>query len=622
MPDEKYLVSTTMGDTLIDTNSDMYVHLAKRGLIKKKPYDVNPGERVLFGKPFASTTLEDVEPVLHKSPRYEYSQAVMHEKNSEGAYIPKFRAYLIRGLSQTGVISLGNLEKKILKEDGHDFTAEEYETMGKAVLGLIEERGYERSGLAVENWLRGYTLAPSDWGILRALKCINPDFEDFRQYDESETSMYFNYRLYVTVRQGAMRYLNNCRGTPGQDQDNEEPGQKRISLTPIYQIIFDHFMKDLGLSYAAARVNSIRKLKNPRQIDHEKHTNPHLCNGVIQRLPEGLGFFLKDYLEAWNQKYVLGSYFKTAINGYGPLDSEVEWDSSSRKLLEKTPEIPKIFMMNELMPEIFKYFGESLDPQLDSRKCKLTEEEFSPFSGALDMHLASKDFVKKVMDALLEGKMDSYFKFDRGTMLQLIEAVVRTRRCIPNMVFDYLVSVDSYYNLRSTKSYIDSLSHDEKTILSRERINGNRRERRRIAREHNLKLRDQIRAKKTEVDNRSMVIEQRYGLVFPYARRDSSPYEDPTGSKVFLTDVVFSAIPKDFYSNTEVSSSTVIGEYLQSISNDKEEIRRVISAVPDHLKLCTRQETDRILDEFGLKQIINLRWQDFLFDKVQTSIKR
>ena len=105
----KYLVSTTMGDSILDPDNQVYVEVSPSKYLRKSVADINIGDKVIFQKPYAKTKLEDVEPYLPRSPRYAFAKEKIHDTNSRGEYIPRFRALLLQGLCNHGVIDDGRL---------------------------------------------------------------------------------------------------------------------------------------------------------------------------------------------------------------------------------------------------------------------------------------------------------------------------------------------------------------------------------------------------------------------------------------------------------------------------------------------------------------------------------
>ncbi len=84
-----------MGKSLVDSENYVYVQVNNKEFIRKRPYDLRKGEMIVFEKPFTTTSLEDVEPYLERSPRYAHAVDVLHEKNSRNERITKLRAYLV-----------------------------------------------------------------------------------------------------------------------------------------------------------------------------------------------------------------------------------------------------------------------------------------------------------------------------------------------------------------------------------------------------------------------------------------------------------------------------------------------------------------------------------------------
>ncbi|MBI2543601.1 MAG: hypothetical protein HYW24_05465 [Candidatus Aenigmarchaeota archaeon] len=562
MSSTKYLVSTAMGDTLLDPTDYTYVQVTRDRFVRKSSGDLRPGDLVLFAKPFASTDLEDVDPYLTKSPRYATAKEMIHETNSRGNYIPKLRTLLIRGLANQGVINRENLDSMILFESGNDFTPEEYKTMEERLFNVLTIDGQPRmSRSGIRNWLEGSVLAPRDWSLLQTLsRKLNPEFSSFEYGSGEPTSMYFNYRLYVTIRQGVMRYLNQAKGKSSEEGWNE--AENIISLTPEYQIVFSHFLKDLSISYASARVNNVTRMQKRRQIEYARKTNRFLGEGIVRESPR-IKLSLKSFPELIEDEEILLAYLHAAVEDF---DSDpLEFHDGRRITL--TP-LMKYSLSVFAVPLLLEHFGEGLDSRMETIKME-------SMSGILYMSIPAAertDFCNKIKDAILFGEMDSFFGYERGTMLSLSEAHFRTRTTIPSRVWDFL-NFAKNHALDVTEGRVPQ---DESDI------------RRRLRR---------------EIEK----LEELYGLKY-----DQMGYRINAGG-------FFSWINL----HPELRGITMSPrEHLDSLTKDRDAFLREIETVNKFMKdnpesfLRTRKHTRDILRQYGLSHILNLRKQDFYFEEV------
>lgn len=423
---EGYLVKTTLGDGLLSSNDEVYVKTSPRSYVKKRASDVNEGDMVVYKKPFTVTHLEDVEPHLTKSPRYAKAKDLIHEQNSRGDYIPRLRVLLLEGLADHGVIDPTDLREKALYETD-DFSDEEYRTMETYLAPILDSADVPLSTAAIRNWLTGDTTAPipSNWKAFRALEReVNPTFSEFVPYADEPDSMYFNYRLFMTIRRGIMRKLNHFRGTSMPGPEHEERSDSKISLAPEFAIVAQHFLTDESEKYATGRVIRSKRV-NRKQIKRERDINIRLVDGIETDRVEAFEGSLKTYADIFDDHDMLEYFFYAAIEEY----------------LQHCRILPTIQTPHEdfvvettvfLMPRLYRLFGESLDPEmigLDEQRKQL-EKKGSPFS----KHVAT------VENNILLGGMDSTLLLERGRMLTLLESMYRVRRSLPKVAHKFLAS--------------------------------------------------------------------------------------------------------------------------------------------------------------------------------------
>jgi hypothetical protein len=413
-----YLISTSLGDSILDLDNTCYVQVSDSKFLKKKAYDVNVGDIVCFKKPFAKTTLEDIESFFPRSPRYATAQKTIHESNSAGDYVPKLRTHLIRGLAQQGIVRTESLEDKILFQD-EDFSLQQYDAMSAYLLDLLGKNGIERSEQAMRNWLHGDTLAPSDWNIFRVLEHINPEFGKFQPYTKEPYSMYFNYRLYRGIRQGVMRKLNEFRGTTeGSESSNHE--DSFISISPEYAIILEHFITDHNLDYAGARVTEVAKILKRAQLDHVMKNNKALGPGIVTETLQSLEARLKDYPSVADDLHVLEKFMEAAIEDY--MDASKKFENSE-------PSLHRFIFIEHVLSSTLVYTYESYKEGFD------TELQYFQLFKKYPGKLLYSEYAKQIHEDMMLGNVDHALDVERGAMLKLFEAGQRLRRLLPDEYF-------------------------------------------------------------------------------------------------------------------------------------------------------------------------------------------
>jgi len=584
----KYEVSTTMGDSLLHPSDQVYVEISPSKYLKKSVADLNVGDKVIFDKHQTRTSLEDVDPELTKSPRYALAKETIHEKNSRGEYIPKLRTMLLKGMADHGVIDDVDLNARALYE-ADDFTKEDYEKMGEYISGTLKRNGKERSLASVDNWLRGETLAPSDWEIFGVLgKEINPDFNNFKPYEEDSKGMYFNYELFVNIRRGIMRYLNRCKGTT-MSFENDYKKKSKISLSPEYAIVFQHFINDKGLEHATARVTGIEKLLKRRQIEHVKGTNPHLGNGIVHHNLSYMKDMLKDYFDVMEDEYFLESYIGAFIEDF-------EYDFPDETIFSKR--FHKHNNVPIAIPALLRTYGEDLDESA----LEIERDKYDMIHNFYDKTSMDK-FVEATRIAFLQREMDLYFDYPNGTSLGLLEAYYRVRKSIPKRIFqfkarcgEFLTWVRNDESIRKSPDTIPWIGQHGKDVYvtdaKKEKIN--------------------IRAE--PLKRESKTIKEKYNVslnLLGVLHKGRNFLTDETGH--------FARHKEDEVLKKKIEGEIKSGrEYLEFLwEKQRNDLQKYKDMQKEQdINFMTRKEALERLKEYKLGRIVDRRWQDFVLEQI------
>jgi len=561
-----------MGNSVIDSSSNTYVRLPSGSFIKKDTGSLNIGEHILFQKPFATTTIDEVDPYLDGSPRYLKSKEFLHDQNYRGDFVPKLRTYLIKGLADKGIIASNNIDQRIYSDSGNEFSRHEYERMVNHIQEILKSHGKSRSNQSIENWLKGEVIAPNDWKIFDALKDVNSGFGQFVEYSQDSKSMYFNYRLYVVIRQGIMRYLNECRGI---HEEPYEEGVKRISLFPEYQIIFDHFMKNLNESLAVARITRIERLNNERKVKYIQDTNGFLSDGILTDEFDFAEKNLSTYLDLLRDTEILQFYtFASCEDFEFPIKNPYKGMISIRAAKNSFAEY--------VISALEEYFGEEPDLEMLLYKSILD-------SKPSENRMFISHVTNALRDAILEGDMDQFFKFDRGTEMKLFEYHHSLRRSLPKDYIKWRV-----LTMETERAKTNPESNPEHF----QNVNNKK------AKKMMKKMKSE---KRQEMDDIVERLKKKYSIV----ASPTADYNLP--NKRFFTDTLQNKLIQFGWKEKSMS----IREYFEKeFKRDPKSAKDIYSHLKDHgYEFLCRDEVYEILKKFRLEKIIDLRWQDFILEK-------
>ncbi|MBI2144221.1 hypothetical protein HYU17_03670 [Candidatus Woesearchaeota archaeon] len=336
-------VQTTLGNRIYPQDTRLYSNVGEKELhIRKYAADLKEGEMILWHNEGIEKTLEQVEPHLQQSERYQKAEQAVYAVNGKGQKIPRFRVELIKALAAKGIVTAnGDLEQKIMRENGSDFTAQQYSAMKQFLYGELQQIGKEdsaptRSADAIEDWLKGQTVAPLDSNVLYSL-ALATGSQTFDQWwmsakdsATSSTGFWGAYKFYTTLRQTIMRYLARSKGELAEKARENGNGHKKetgLELTPEIQIVLHQFMQEIDEEFSLARVVGVEKmpieLKEWHRQKAEQAQHPlKLAKGAytgeeregmktlsLMQILEGANFFAHTLI------YVFQDYFQGCRSG-------------------------------------------------------------------------------------------------------------------------------------------------------------------------------------------------------------------------------------------------------------------------------------------------------------------
>ncbi len=260
--------------------------------------EMNIGEFVEALLNFIDAPLEELEPILDKSETYYAAKTAVCIINSAKVAVPQTRYYLIEGLLKEDdiwhKINQSNIDDKLLKERGRDFSSVEYGIMTNYLYGFLKNKCSVDSIPCVKpdtvryQYLAGDGIFPEQWDYFYYFQEINKKFEIFTQgwkkdmqkngdhtkiiINIEENSKAFYYDVFVNKRRKLRKRLKDIstesKKIPKEKRPKlietifQRPIEGTTDITPELQLLFDHW-DGLESQYVTAQLKSSRPLTRP-----------------------------------------------------------------------------------------------------------------------------------------------------------------------------------------------------------------------------------------------------------------------------------------------------------------------------------------------------------------------
>jgi hypothetical protein len=329
--------------------------------------------------------------------------------------------------------------------------------MAARVKEVIESQSYESpTEIAIREWLNGNTVAlkrPQNWPLYRALRVIHPEFSDFDIDKKEDGGKFHSDYLFTTVRQGIMRYLAACKNQgkgpkPIDGAAAPRDASYKTNLTPEIQATMDFFVKDISEDYVAARVTStsrINKLSRRKHIE-ANHPDIMLSKGVVVEKPEVLSMNELSLSELLTENEVFDECFRKLTTDYAEkrffddfeslkIKKEAMVDSYSRRMTKK------VYLIREITSRLDKELKEEdeLDLIIDLKKKVLRSQGYNELEEKFtDEQNREKEIAKeisnRVIDALFKSEIDDYYHLEHGTMLNLMNTYLESKKAVPKIM--------------------------------------------------------------------------------------------------------------------------------------------------------------------------------------------
>lgn len=305
-------IVTTLGTRFYPVGTRAYTSLGGKGLyFHEQVSDLSPNAMILWHNKHIDAAFEDVLPYLHQSPRYRRAEETVMATNSQGQKTPQFRIRLIRAMAAEEVVgaeSREDLEQKIMREGGKEFTQREYAAMRDFLHTELQQltkhdAELSRSPYAIADWLSGETVCVSNPKLLDLLAKVTGSpvlgewYAGVGKTGSESAGFWREYKFYTVLRQGVIRYLvGRSKGelktkavegnanAAGGSQDEQKKGG--FDMTPEIQLALNQFMEQINEEFSLARVLKVERLKQKGNgAGHHEKPVPNLTDGAYVGQP-------------------------------------------------------------------------------------------------------------------------------------------------------------------------------------------------------------------------------------------------------------------------------------------------------------------------------------------------
>ncbi|HIG98544.1 TPA: hypothetical protein HA231_03935 [Candidatus Woesearchaeota archaeon] len=493
MPQTRMLQVDTLPGTRLypeNTQAQGYTNIGGKLYFRKPIGELTANELAMWHNQRIDKTLEEIEPQLRSQPLYALAEEGVFATNKSGARIPRFRIELVNALaaSSPGLISPDDLEAKVMRENGSDFTQQEYTAMANelyrslvsAARGYVPLNGEKTPDIltrwlsgetknpaeTIRSWLTGRTLAPDSYETFGYLSHATGS-ETFREWHGQSndtaglsTGFWRDYSFYVLFRQDAGNYLKRGKpdirklvnNTEGKAYSTRQPKSGFDGLHNAVRSAFSQFVGEFNDDFSPVRVESVQRIKvehnGSRQHEETAKDLPKLARGLytgepvtgmevlsLADLVNQQGFF-KSLIGIATEKYIDG----VASGQYASTPLAAEAAKTYKRLTQGSRYIEAIFnsriswaaMQRAGLMKDTKRFGAPV-----AQKNGLTKDESRDVNVVIDV------MGKFLADAVLTGAMDDAFGLSpepdkQLPVYSLFERYARITAALPQTYIEFL----------------------------------------------------------------------------------------------------------------------------------------------------------------------------------------
>jgi hypothetical protein len=280
-----------------------------------------------------------------------------------------------------------------------------------------------------------------------------------------------SYRFYNSARRGVKAHLARCKGQGKGHQEEEEldrSGRRVIDLRRMLKGLAEHFFKDVDRQYIYVRVIDKTHLYKKDQGGSEEQIDTNLTKGIVvygnggdgsnENNPsndsgEGSRRRLKSYNELYPDIQILSDYLNTLV-------TEKYSNETAKKYSVSYAD--QTYLFGHIQPSLFEWFGE-LNVYMKEQKKESEQAHLfhtSPNIKEIDSRKIFSEFLNSFKKDILEGKIDSAWNLETGTIYRILETIYKINNTIPKKIYDYQIlcrrnkseSVQKYVQKRMLKS--------------------------------------------------------------------------------------------------------------------------------------------------------------------------
>ncbi len=311
--------------SLSGADPELYVRLGGKVFFRKPQTELRAGEQIVVFKQFLVIEPGKIEENLLKSDRFIAAmRGLFIFPPNGGRPVTRLRERLCRAFGAEAGIP--DIEQKIFRQGGFDFTEDEYRRMRDRIHGMLEA-GHQQLGTpkrlpqTVEKWLRGHTVAPR--GTFDEGNTVWTALQPVCTFMSSEMMAYGmrdRYHRYFSLYHAIIDHftvLSDSRSmrsdtAPGVPQTldrtahrNGPPKKRQVTHSEIREEadrIIRMFIDDLSEAVGvceASRVNvtvtepdpstAPKAESNPKNAPSSADKKMRLERGIVRKLPDDLG---------------------------------------------------------------------------------------------------------------------------------------------------------------------------------------------------------------------------------------------------------------------------------------------------------------------------------------------
>ncbi len=346
--------------------------------------------------------------MLQSSERYKEAERGLHEIVDAEYPVTRMRHLLVTGFESDFKERL----KEIALGEEEDFDTVEYRTMNELISEILEnEEDLKRSRQSIDSWLKGETLAPSNWDIFKVLTEINPEFQGIYDSFGEEEGFHHSYKVYVTLRQAVSNYFSNGKTCEKEKKREKINGSDRhISIKDEVELILrEHFGNIIEEKYQPVKVIGVKDIKEGKRDRRNKRRSEkiesNLRKGVYVVRDNGPNLETITDKELFKDYFVLRNIFGKFIDAYVLSIHDVSKDEEFKEEFESSQISGKDYSKNDLGAICFGLFSKII--QNDILSAYVQSEKVEKIKKLSETH---EQVIQELLEVLRGGYADGFFR--------------------------------------------------------------------------------------------------------------------------------------------------------------------------------------------------------------------